>query len=81
MEDATLSKWVIEKFKREEILIVTSDYHQHRAKIIFSAVYAPFKNLSFFSASSEFVDPEILNSLVAHEKLAVEDLLKYGVRF
>lgn len=81
VEDATLSKWVIGALKPEEILIVTSDYHQKRAKIIFDAVYEPFKNLSFFSASSEFVDPEILNPLVAHEKQAVEDLLKNGVRF
>ena len=81
VEDATLSKWIIEEFKPEEIVIVTSDYHEQRARIIFEAVYAPFSNLSFISASSKNVDPEILQPLTAHEKMAVKDLLENGVRF
>jgi len=81
VEDATLSKWIIEKFRPEEIIIVTSDYHEQRARIIFEAVYAPFSNLSFVMASSENVDPEILKPLLVHEQMAVKDLLENGVRF
>lgn len=81
VEDATLSKWIIAKYQPEEIFIVTSDYHFERAKIIFEAVYAPFTDFSFSIASSENVAFEILNRLIQHEKVAVQDLLDHGVRF
>lgn len=81
VEDATLSKWIIGQYQPEEIIIVTSDYHYERAKMIFNAVYAPFTRISFLLASSKNVDPEILNPLVLHEKVAVQDLLDHGVRF
>lgn len=81
VEDATLSKWIIAEYKPEEIIIVTSDYHFERVKMIFEAVYAPFTNFSFSIASSENVAFEILNPLIQHEKVAVQDLLDHGVRF
>ena len=81
VEDATLSRWIIGEYHPDEIIIVTSDYHFERAKIIFDAVYAPFTNFSFSLASSEDVHPEILNYLISHEKAAVQDLLDHGVRF
>ncbi|WP_159473765.1 YdcF family protein [Dyadobacter sp. 3J3] len=81
VEDATLSKWIIAKYEPEEIIIVTSEYHFERAKIIFDAVYAPFSDFSFVLASSGTVDPQILNPLIQHEKIAVQDLLDHGVRF
>lgn len=81
VEDATLSKWAIEEYNPEAITIITSDYHYERAKVIFEAVYAPFQGFSFSLASSEKVDPEILEPLLRHEKVAMQDLLDNGLRF
>ncbi|MBE9464277.1 YdcF family protein [Dyadobacter subterraneus] len=81
VEDATLSKWIITKYQPEEIIIITSDYHFERAKMVFDAVYAPFMDFSFSLASSENVDPETLNLLIQHEKIALQDLIDHGVRF
>ncbi|GLU52093.1 YdcF family protein [Dyadobacter frigoris] len=81
VEDATLSKWIITQYKPEKIIIVTSDYHFDRAKLIFDAVYAPFTDFSFSLASSVNINPEILNQLIQHEKTALQDLRDHGVRF
>lgn len=81
VEDATLSQWIIARYKPEKIIIVTSDYHFKRAEIIFKAVYFPFTDFSFSLASSKSVNPDVLNLLIQHEKTAVQDLLDHGVRF
>lgn len=81
VEDATLSKWIIEVYHPEAMTIITSDYHYERARIIFEAVYAPFQHFTFSLASSEKVNPEILEPLIRHEKIALQDLLDNGVRF
>ena len=81
VEDATLSKWMIEEYKPAEIIIVTSDYHYERAKVIFKAVFKPFDQFTFSLAPSTDVDPEILNPLIRHEAIALQDLIANGVRF
>ena len=81
VQDATLSKWIIYKFQPEQILIVTSDYHYLRAKLIFETVYAPFEAIDFCLAPSAEVDETILSRLVAHEKTTLQDLIDHGVRF
>ncbi|MFD2932667.1 YdcF family protein [Spirosoma flavum] len=80
VEDAKLSRWIIDLYKPDEIIIVTSDYHQARAKLIFETVYAPFTNITFAVASSEFIDPSIINPLKRHEEIALQDLVDHGVR-
>jgi vancomycin permeability regulator SanA len=81
VEDATLSKWIIEKYSPEEIIIVTSDYHFERAKLIFETVYAPFANISFALASSSGINGSIIDPLILHEKVSIKNLMEYGVRF
>lgn len=81
VEDATLSKWIVDDYKPEEIAIVTSDYHARRTRIIFDAVYAPFDRFHIVAASSEAVDGQLLRQLIEHEHKAVSDLLENGVRF
>lgn len=81
VEDATLSRWIIAEYQPEEIIIITSDYHFDRAKMIFDAVYAPFTDFSFSLASTDNIDPAILDELIQHEKVAIQDLLDHGVRF
>lgn len=81
VDDATLSKWIINEYNPEEITIVTSDYHLARAHVIFKAVYSPFENFTFASASSEHIDRSLIDPLVQHEQVALRDLLDNGVRF
>ena len=81
VEDATESKSIIEEINPEEVLVVTSDYHLQRAKIIFSAVFSQSEVFKFIPASSEKVDSKILRPLLDHEKTAVKDLIENGVRF
>jgi hypothetical protein len=81
VQDAILSKWIIDKFQPEQIVIVTSDYHYLRAKLIFETVYAPFKNFRFQLASSKDADETIISNLIDHEKTALQGLIDFGVRF
>lgn len=81
VEDATLSKWIIESHKPAHLTIVTSDFHVERAKLIFEAVYAPFRQFTFVGASSAHLDPSLIAPLVRHEKVALQDLRDHGVRF
>ena len=81
VEDATLSKWIIDACKPVNVTIVTSDFHFERAKLIFEAVYAPFNQFTFVAASSDHIDTSLIAPLVRHEQVAVQELRDYGVRF
>ena len=81
VEDATLSRWLITAYCPDEVVVITSDYHYARAKLIFETVYAPFRAIRFQLASSEGIDATIVSPLVAHERVALQDLLDNGVRF
>ena len=81
VEDATLSHFIIEKYQPNHLIVVTSDYHEKRAELIFKTVFAPFFNISVVSASSEHIDPTIISKLVVHENKAFRDLIENGVRF
>jgi uncharacterized SAM-binding protein YcdF (DUF218 family) len=81
VEDATLSKWILQELDPARVTIITSDYHLERAKLIFKTVYAPYEKIDFHAASSVHIDPVIIDSLIKHEKIAVQDLLENGVRF
>lgn len=81
VEDATLSKWLIDEYKPDRITIITSDFHVERARIIFDAVYAPFSKFTFVAASSDSIEPSLIMPLIQHEKVAIQDLRDHGVRF
>lgn len=81
VEDATLSKWILDKFQPEQVLIVTSDYHYLRARLIFETVYAPYTAIDFHLASSSEVDQKVLFNLIAHEKIALQGLIDLDVQF
>jgi uncharacterized SAM-binding protein YcdF (DUF218 family) len=81
VEDAVLSKWIVETYTPQEVIVITSVYHLARAKMVFEAVYAPFQQLAFVPASTENLDCHVLDPLLRHEARALQDLKDNGVRF
>lgn len=81
IEDATLSKPIIQKYDIKNIIIVTSDYHVDRAKYIFNQIYENIPvNISFSTAITDIKNSELdIRSLIKHEKFSLNKLKKYGM--
>ena len=81
VQDATMLLPILAQNPIKHLKIITSDYHVERVEFIFKSVLAEKVSLSFTGVDSEGVAPEILEKLIAHEKLALEGLRKNGVIF
>ena len=81
VEDATMLLPILAQNPIKHLKIITSDYHVERVEFIFKSVLAERVSLSFIGVNSEGVAPEILEKLIAHEKVALEGLRKNGVIF
>lgn len=68
-EDLTLAKPLIEKYKPLSVIMVTSDFHMQRVKLICSKI-GWYNNCDFISAVST-VSTEELEILNAHEEKAI----------
>jgi len=69
-EDATLSIPAFEKHQVKEAILVTSDFHMNRAKLLFTTI---FPSVRFtFSASNTACNDAELQRLASHELMAVE---------
>lgn len=77
-QDAELSKVIIDKDNIKELIIVSSDFHLERVKIIFKRVFGPEYRLRFIAAKTEVkrLAPGEWEKKLAHEKMAIENLLK-----
>lgn len=76
VEDAKLSKKIVDNYNVTNIIIVTSDFHMERVKYIFDKVYS---NFSIQYEESEYVgSEENLASLVKVEKRELELLKSEG---
>jgi|SRR3990167_6856023 len=78
VEDALLSKPIVEHYGIERIVVVTSDFHMKRARYIFERVFDGFE-LEFSEAKTNF-SPEEYQKLNAHEKKELERLKKEGIK-
>jgi uncharacterized SAM-binding protein YcdF (DUF218 family) len=72
IEDATLTKPIVDKYKIKDLIIVTSDFHLDRVKIIFERVFRGY-NLTFSGAKTKF-SQEKYNQLIEHEKKEIEKM-------
>jgi uncharacterized SAM-binding protein YcdF (DUF218 family) len=81
IEDALLSKEIIIKHNIHNVIVVTSDYHQKRAKFIFKNVFSNLNiNLSFSLAKTNIKNSQLdIKSLIKHEKKALKNLNKIGI--
>ena len=76
LQDASLSKSIIQRYKVAEILIITSDYHIDRARYIFEREFSDTKvHIEFLvSQTNEEACEFDLESQRRHEQQALEKL-------
>ena len=70
IEDATLSKPILEQHSITHCTLVTSDFHMARAKLIFQQVMPNF-NFDTVMAKTN-IDDQAYQQLVNHEKTAIK---------
>jgi len=70
LEDALLSKPILQQAEIKHCIVVTSDFHMERVKLIFNSI---MPNLSFEFVSAETpVNQNEFDKLLAHEKNAIK---------
>jgi len=72
VEDALLSKEIIESLDTNKVIVVTSDFHMARTKYIFNRFWKGY-SLTFSEVKTEVLFPE-LEKLQAHETEALQEL-------
>ncbi|MDZ7725265.1 MAG: YdcF family protein [candidate division KSB1 bacterium] len=78
IQDASLSRPIVETYKPERILVITSDYHLDRAKYVFECEYADTGvDIEFAAVDTDAKDCEFdLESQILHEQRALTALVK-----
>ncbi len=79
VEDAVMSKFILKEVEYKNLLILTSEYHLARVKFIFTEILKDF-NLSFNAVIHHSMD-DLLEPLIQHEKLAMEQLKSNGLYY
>ena len=74
IEDFTTTKDLIYREKPDIVVIITSDFHMARAKILYKNI-VNYDRVLFISAASSLSEEE-LKPLLEHEEKAIESLLK-----
>jgi uncharacterized SAM-binding protein YcdF (DUF218 family) len=72
VEDATLVKPMLAQYQPAQVVVVTSDFHMPRAKLLFQQ-HLPDQHILFVAAVST-LDAATLAALLAHERRALEQL-------
>ena len=79
VEDATMSKSVLTNVAYKDLFIITSEYHVTRVKFIFTEILKDF-NLNFKAVAHHSID-DVLEPLIRHEKLAMDQLNSNGLYY
>jgi uncharacterized SAM-binding protein YcdF (DUF218 family) len=79
VDDAVQIKSIISTLGAIKLMVVTSDYHLERVKLIFSEVLMEY-DIKFIGAPSSIEKKEI-DSLIEHENIAIETIKKNGLYF
>jgi len=70
LQDATLSKSILEQHSITRCILVTSEFHMERAKLVFNQV---LPNIDFeYSEAETSVSEEQFQKLIKHEKNAIK---------
>jgi uncharacterized SAM-binding protein YcdF (DUF218 family) len=77
VEDAYLSKPILDKYKPGIVFVSTSNFHLPRAKFIFEKILPEYK-LEFLG-SKENTSPLVLKKLKLHEKMALAAMKIAGI--
>lgn len=81
VEDASLSKPLIQALEPSCVTIITSDFHLQRAGLIFCDIYRDIAPLRFVAAPSYNLPLEELLEFMQHETKALEHLRRNGLKF
>ena len=77
VEDALLSKPIVDKYKVKKLIVVSSDFHINRVKYIFERVFEGY-DLTFSAAKTNF-SAERYKVLNAHEEKEIAKLKQSGI--
>ena len=69
LEDASLSKPIVSRYSVENLIVVTSDFHLERARLVFEQTFKGY-DLSFRGSKTNLSLNE-LATLIKHEKQAI----------
>jgi len=79
VEDAVMSKSILEEVEYKDLIIITSEYHVARVEFIFTEILKDF-NLNFKSVAHHSID-DVLEPLIQHEKVAMDQLISNGLYY
>ncbi|WP_263362717.1 YdcF family protein [Flavobacterium collinsii] len=79
VEDAVLSKEIVLKHGLDSIVVITSDYHVERVKLIFDEILG-FDAIEYAGVQHDIPDEE-KEKLLAHEKKAISGILTKGLYY
>ena len=79
VDDAVKIKEIVSTLENIHLTIITSDYHLERVKLIFNEILKMYK-IIFFGVKTNF-EKDKLNTLIKHEKKAVEEIVKNGLYY
>ena len=79
VEDAVMSKSILIKTEFKDLVIMTSEYHVARVKFIFTEILKDF-NLNFNAVTHHSID-DVLEPLIQHEKMAMDQLNSNGLYY
>ncbi|MFW0738592.1 YdcF family protein [Flavobacterium sp. T12S277] len=79
VEDAVLSKKIILKHHLNSVVVITSDYHVERVKLIFDEILG-FDGIEYAGVVHDMSDEE-KEKLLAHEKKAISGILTKGLYY
>ena len=79
VEDAVMSKSILIKTEFKDLVIMTSEYHVARVKFIFTEILKDF-NLNFNAVTHHSID-DVLEPLIQHEKMAMDQLNLNGLYY
>ena len=79
VEDAVMSLSILKKHEYKDLIIITSEYHVARVEFIFTEILKDF-NLSFKAVAHHSID-DVLEPLIQHEKMAMDQLNSNGLYY
>lgn len=79
VEDAVMSLAILKDYEFKDLLIITSEYHLARVEFIFSEILKEFY-LNFKAVTHHSMD-DLLEPLIQHEKLAMQQLISNGLYY
>lgn len=79
VDDAVKIKPIISKLEKIKLIVITSDYHLERVKLIFNTVLENY-HIEFIGVETSLA-PEDYDALIRHEKKAINSIIKNGLYY